>query len=34
MSGRHYSFIRLSMPKEKFDELVAQAKAEKAAKVQ
>jgi hypothetical protein len=34
MGGRHYSFIRLSMPKGKFDELVAQAKAEKAAKVQ
>jgi hypothetical protein len=34
MAGRHYSFIRLEMPKTKFDELIAQAKAEKAAKVQ
>ena len=34
MSGRHYSFVRLEMPKAKFDELIAQAKAEKAAKTQ
>jgi hypothetical protein len=34
MGGRHYSFIRLSMPKGKFDELVAQSKAEKLARAQ
>jgi hypothetical protein len=34
MGGRHYSFVRLEMPKAKFDELIAQAKAEKAAKTQ
>jgi len=34
MNGRHYTFVRLEMPKAKFDELIAQAKAEKSAKVQ
>jgi hypothetical protein len=34
MNGRHYTFVRLEMPKGKFDELIAQAKAEKSAKVQ
>ncbi len=34
MSGRHYTFVRLEMPKAKFDELIAQAKAEKSAKAQ
>jgi hypothetical protein len=30
MNGRHYSFIRLEMPKAKFDQLIAEAKASKA----
>ena len=34
MNGRHYTFVRLEMPKSKFDELIAQAKAEKSAKAQ
>ena len=34
MNGRHYTFVRLEMPKGKFDELIAQAKAEKSAKAQ
>lgn len=34
MNGRHYTFVRLEMPKAKFDELIAQAKAEKVAKAQ
>jgi len=34
MNGRHYTFVRLEMPKGKFDELIAQAKAEKTAKAQ
>lgn len=34
MGGRHYTFVRLEMPKAKFDELIAQAKAEKSAKAQ
>lgn len=29
MNGRHYSFIRLEMPKAKFDQLIAEAKAAK-----
>jgi len=27
MGGRHYTFVRLKMPKETFDQLVAEAKA-------
>jgi uncharacterized membrane protein len=34
MNGRHYTFVRLEMPKAKFDDLVAQAKSEKSAKAQ
>jgi hypothetical protein len=34
MNGRHYTFVRLEMPKVKFDELIAQAKSEKSAKTQ
>jgi len=34
MNGRHYTFVRLEMPKAKFDELIAQAKSEKSAKAQ
>jgi hypothetical protein len=34
MAGRHYSFVRLEMPKAKFDELIAEAKAQKVAKAQ
>jgi len=34
MNGRHYTFVRLEMPKGKFDELIAQAKSEKSAKAQ
>lgn len=30
MNGRHYSFIRLEMPKAKFDQLIAEAKESKA----
>jgi len=34
MNGRHYTFVRLEMPKGKFDELIAQAKSEKPIKAQ
>jgi hypothetical protein len=34
MGGRHYSFVRLEMPKAKFDELIAEAKAQKIAKAE
>jgi hypothetical protein len=34
MNGRHHTFVRLEMPKAKFDDLIAQAKVEKAAKAQ
>jgi hypothetical protein len=30
MSGRHYTFVRLKMPKAVFDQLIAEAKAQKA----
>jgi hypothetical protein len=30
MNGRHHTFVRLEMPKAKFDELIAEAKAKKA----
>jgi hypothetical protein len=29
MSGRHYTFVRLEMPKQVFDQLIAEAKAKK-----
>jgi hypothetical protein len=29
MNGRHYTFVRLEMPKAKFDQLIAEAKAAK-----
>jgi hypothetical protein len=30
MNGRHYTFVRLEMPKAVFDQLIAEAKAKKA----
>jgi hypothetical protein len=30
MAGRHYTFVRLKMPKAVFDQLIAEAKAQKA----
>lgn len=32
MQGRHYTFVRLKMPKPVFDQLIAEAKAQKAAR--
>jgi hypothetical protein len=29
MQGRHYTFVRLEMPKEVFNQLIAEAKAQK-----
>jgi hypothetical protein len=29
MNGRHYTFVRLKMPKQVFDQLIAEAKASK-----
>jgi hypothetical protein len=34
MNGRHYTFVRLKMPKAVFDQLIAEAKAEKLAKAE
>jgi len=34
MNGRHYTFVRLELPKAKFDQLIADAKAERLAKAQ
>lgn len=34
MNGRHYTFVRLELPKVKFDQLIADARAERLAKAQ
>jgi hypothetical protein len=34
MNGRHYTFVRLELPKAKFDQLIADAKTERIAKAQ
>ena len=34
MNGRHYTFVRLELPKDKFDQLIAEAKSDRQSKAQ